>query len=193
MSNTVKKQKYTERYATLVDLYKNKLDKLTIHYIDTEQICSVSYYNEGSINESNNNFKISKNEIISYKFNFKKFKIEKKISKTDFVINWYHNKYLSNSFDIIMDYDKKYYFIYPETSYDYETPLSINKENGIVKILPHVSITTNSQKYDYYFTSEETSKKFLKDVIGEINTVRNQYNRFLVIDKKIFENYFTND
>lgn len=192
MSNTPNKQKYTERYATLVDLYKDKLDKLAIHYIDTEQICSVSCYNEGKINDSHN-FKLSKNEIKSYKFNFKKFKIEEKIIKTNFVVNWYHNKYLSNSFNIVMNDDKKYYFIYPETPFDYETPVSINKENGNVEILPYVSITTNSQKYDYYFTSKETSKKFLKDVIGEINTIRNQYNRFLVIDKKIFENYFTND
>ena len=92
-----------------------------------------------------------------------------------------------------MDDEKRHYFIYPETPLDYSTPVSINKENNNVKVLSYVSIKTNTQKYDYYFTNEETSKKFLKDIIDEINIARNQYNRFLIIDKKIFENYFTND
>ena len=181
MKDNLNRQKYTERYAVLVDMYKNKLDKINVHYIDTEQICSVSCYNETNIDEK------------SYKFNFKKFKIEKKIIKGKFIVNWYCNNYLSDSFDIIMDDEKKYYFIYPETPLDYATPVSINKENNNVKVLSYVSIKTNTQKYDYYFTNEEMSKRFLKDIISEINIARNQYNRFLVIDKKIFENYFTND
>lgn len=193
MKDNLNRQKYTERYAVLVDMYKNKLDKINVHYIDTEQICSVSCYNESNIDDKFHKFKISTNEIKSYKFNFKKFKIEKKIIKGKFIVNWYCNNYLSDSFDIIMDDEKMHYFIYPETPLDYSTPVSINKENNNVKVLSHVSIKTNTQKYDYYFTNEETSKKFLKDIISEINIARNQYNRFLVIDKKIFENYFTND
>lgn len=193
MKDNLNRQKYTERYAVLVDMYKNKLDKINVHYIDTEQICSVSCYNESNIDDKSHKFKISTNEIKSYKFNFKKFKIEKKIIKGKFIVNWYCNNYLSDSFDIIMDDEKRHYFIYPETPLDYSTPVSINKENNNVKVLSHVSIKTNTQKYDYYFTNEETSKKFLKDIISEINIARNQYNRFLIIDKKIFENYFTND
>lgn len=169
-----------ERYSIFPEL---SIDACNCH-INANKVDSIVFVHERKF-KSYVKFVYNKEKHIKNLFNKNEKVIEPTIS--EYVkgtnTNIYSIKKLTNQFDLSDDV----YFIVSDVPYD--EPCKFNLKTSEARILSKVVIHINTVKYEFYFSTEKKSKKFIDDIRNKINaTKNNHYNEFVKIIDDRFKN-----